>query len=223
MTNYFLTEAERFSGWMRLQMLLEQMEQNLPMPISNEGPDPEPMNKLYFRRQEIYDAVLQRIQDMAPHGVSSEQQFHDIVEQAISKVHKELMPELSPEQAADTVLTINDIEREFRATPFTAIGLHQTDMLNEEPVRMSKNYEPKEALMNLFKANVLRQSKGLGTSSKNYQAMGAHNADAFKAWTHQRFQTVLADVKDEMVKTLDMIERTLKMIPPEVFFGSEGK
>ena len=159
---------------------------------------------------------------MAPHGVSSEQQFHDIIEQAISKVHKEIMPELSPEQAGDTVLTINDVEREFRATPFTAIGLRQTDMLNEEPVGMGKNYEPKEQLMALFKANVVRFSpKGLASLSAKEQEMAERHADSFKNWKQRKYQETLASVKEEMVKTLDMIERTLKMIPPEVFFKSE--
>lgn len=83
MTN-ILTEAERFKGWMRLQMLNEQMGENVPMQFSSGAPDPEPMGKMYFKRNEIYANVLKRIQDMAPHGVSSTQQFHDIIEQCIA-------------------------------------------------------------------------------------------------------------------------------------------
>lgn len=213
-----ITESERFKGWMRLQVLNEQMEQTVaiqpgngaPDPEENEtiqmgdwAPDPEPMGKLYFKRQEIYDNVLQKIMDMAPHGVSSEQQFHDIVEQAISKVHKELMGQLTPEQASDVVLSINDIEREFRATPYTSIGLHQTGMLNEDRVGMGADYAPKEELMRLFKANII---------SKGWPEMSS-----------EPYHRLLSDIKLEMINTLDMIELTLKMIPPAVFFASEGQ
>ena len=211
-----ISESERFKGWMRLQVLNEQMEQtiaiqagngapeaNVTIQMGNGAPDPEPMGKLYFKRQEIYDNVLQRIMDMAPHGVSSEQQFHDIVEQAISKVHKELMKQLTPEQQSDAVLSINDIEREFRATPYISIGLHQTGMLNEDRVGMGADYAPKEELMRLFKANII--------------AKGSPKMPS------EPYHRLLNDIKLEMIKTLDMIERTLKMIPPAVFFASEGQ
>lgn len=221
MTN-ILTEAERFKGWMRLQVLREQMEQNVPVQFSDGAPDPEPMGKMYFKRNEIYANVLKRIQDMAPHGVSSTQQFHDIIEQCIAAENKDLALEATLEQMSDIVLSINDIEREFRATPYTAIGLHQSDMLNEEPIGMGKNYEPREQLMSLFKANVIRLSpKGLSSLSKGEHNLGSRHTNSLKGRTRDRYQTTLVNVKEEMIKTLDMIERTLKMIPPEVFFASE--
>lgn len=208
MTN-ILTEAERFKGWMRLQMLKEQMEQNVPMQFSDGAPDPEPMGKMYFKRQEIYDNVLKRIQDMAPHGVSSTQQFHDIIEQCIAAENKELALEATPEQMSDIVLSINDIEREFRATPYTAIGLHQSDMLNEEPIGMGKNYRYKETIMNAVKARLMDdESLDATISPMEYRAA---------------LSQIVNELKEETVKTLDMIENTLKMIPPAVFFGAEKR
>lgn len=208
MTN-ILTEAERFKGWMRLQVLREQMEQNIPMQFSSGAPDPEPMGKMYFKRQEIYDNVLKRIQDMAPHGVSSTQQFHDIIEQCIAAENKELALEATPEQMSDIVLSINDIEREFRATPYTAIGLHQSDMLNEEPIGMGKNYRYKETLMNAVKSRLMDdESLDATISPMEYRAA---------------LSQIVNELKDETIKTLDMIESTLKMIPPAVFFGAEKR
>jgi len=209
MTNILLTEADRFKGWMRLQMLKEQMGQNVPMQFSNGAPDPEPVGKMYFKRQEIYDNVLKRIQDMAPHGVSSTQQFHDIIEQCIAAENKELALEATPEQMSDIVLSINDIEREFRATPYTAIGLHQSDMLNEEPIGMGKNYKRKEDLMTLVKSRLV-DNEGLDA---------AISPETYKTALSQ----IVNDLKEETVKTLDMIESTLKMIPPAVFFGAEKR
>ncbi len=212
-----ITESERFKGWMRLQVLKEQMEETVaiqpgngaPDPEENEtiqmgdgAPDPEPMGKLYFKRQEIYDNVLQKIMDMAPHGVSSEQQFHDIVEQAISKVRDELMEQLTPEQKSDAVLSINDIDREFKATSYTSLGLRPSGNLEEALVGMGADYAPKEELMRLFKANII---------SKGSPKMPS-----------EPYHRLLSDIKLEMIKTLDMIERTLKMIPPVVFFASES-
>lgn len=208
MTN-ILTEAERFKGWMRLQVLREQMGENVPMQFSDGAPDPEPMGKMYFKRQEIYDNVLKRIQDMTPHGVSSTQQFHDIVEQCIAAENKELALEATPEQMSDIVLSINDIEREFRATPYTAIGLHQSDMLNEEPIGMGRNYKRKEDLMALVKGKLM-DNEGLDStiSPEKYRAV---------------LSQVVNELKEETIKTLDMIESTLKMIPPAVFFGAEKR
>jgi len=208
---YLLTEAERFKGWMLLRMLKEQMEQNIPMQFSDGAPDPEPMSKLYFKRQEIYDNVLGKIRDMAPHGVSSTQQFHDIIEQCITAANKELALEATPEQMSDIVLSINDIEREFRATPYTAIGLHQSDMLNEELIGMGKGYRRKEDLMTLVKSRLLDHEGGrlnASTSPEEYRAA--------------LFQ-IVNELKEETIKTLDMIERTLKMIPPAIFFGAEKR
>ena len=127
-----LSEAERLRGALLLARLQEQMEQEVPITIPNVGPDPEPMGKLYFKRSEIFERIVDKMREMAPDGVSSQHQFVEILEQAINTINDELKGEMSPDEMADIVLTINDVERELMFTPYQS--------LNESKVGMGKNY-----------------------------------------------------------------------------------
>lgn len=185
-----LSEADRLRGALLLNRLMEQMEQNVPISIPNAGPDPEPMGKLYFKRSEIYERIVAKMREMAPDGVSSQHQFVEILEQAINTINDELKREMSPDEMADIVLTLNDVERELMFTPY------QT--LNEVRVGMGRDYSWKEDLMKIIQDRV----KAHGTPDMNREDM----------------IEVLSRIQEEIDETLGMIYNTLRMVPAAAFF-----
>lgn len=187
-----LSEADRLRGALLLTRLMEQMEQNVPITIPNVGPDPEPMGKLYFKRSEIFERIVSKMRDMAPDGVSSQHQFVEILEQAINTINDELKREMSPDEMADVVLTINDVERELMFTPYQSLNL------NENKISMGKDYSWKEDLKKIIQDRIREHgSPGL---------------------TGEDMVEVLSHVKDEIDETLGMIYNTLRMVPAAAFF-----
>lgn len=187
-----LTESDRLRSWILLNRLHEQMQQNVSIAIPNIGPDPEPIGKLYFKRSEIYDRIVNKMHEMAPDGVSSQHQFVEILEQAINTVNDELKRTLSPDDMSNLVLTINDVERELMFTPY------QT--LQENKGEMGKQYAWKEGLMQLVQDYVRKQAKP------------DMNMD-------QILDSVKQSVKNEIDSTLDMIYNILRMVPVAAFYN----
>jgi hypothetical protein len=190
-----LTEAERLRGWLLYNRLLEQMEQDVPIAIPNGGPDPNPIGKLYFKRSEIFERIVAKMREMAPDGVSSQHQFVEILEQAINTINDELKREMSPDEMADIVLTINDVERELMFTPYQSLNL------NESRIRMGKDYSWKEDLMKIIQDRM--RAHGEPGMSKN------------------EVVEVLGRIKDEIDETLGMIYNTLRMVPAAAFFAGQ--
>lgn len=187
-----LSEAERLRGALLLNRLLEQMDQNVPISIPNAGPDPEPMGKLYFKRSEIYERIVDKMREMAPDGVSSQHQFVEILEQAINTINDELKREMSPDEMADVVLTINDVERELMFTPYQSLNL------NESRIGMGKDYSWKEDLMKIIQDRI-----------REHGDPGMNREDMIE---------VLSRIQEEIDETLGMIYNTLRMVPAAAFF-----
>jgi len=190
-----LTEAERLRGWLLYSRLLEQMEQNVPIAIPNAGPDPNPIGKLYFKRSEIFERIVAKMREMAPDGVSSQHQFVEILEQAINTINDELKREMSPDEMADIVLTIGDVERELMFTPYQSLNL------NESRVGMGKDYSWKEDLMKIIQ-----------------DRMRVHGEPGM---SKDEVVEVLGRIKDEIDETLGMIYNTLRMVPAAAFFAGQ--
>lgn len=190
-----LTETERLRGWLLYSRLLEQMEQNVPITIPNAGPDPNAIGKLYFKRSEIFDRIVAKMREMAPDGVSSQHQFVEILEQAINTINDELKREFSPDQMADIVLSINDVERELMFTPYQSLNL------NENKIEMGKNYAWKEDLTNLVKDRIRKHGN--------------------PGMSRDEVVEVLGRIKDEIDETLGMIYKTLRMVPAAAFFAGQ--
>lgn len=190
-----LSESERLKGWLVYGKLLEQMQQEVPIAIPNVGPDPIPMGKLYFKRSEIFERIVAKMRDMAPDGVSSQHQFVEILEQAINTINDELKREMSPDQMADIVLTINDVERELMFTPYQSLNL------NESKVGMGKDYSWKEDLMKIVQDRI-----------KQHGHAGMEKEDMIE---------LLGRVKDEIDETLGMIYNSLRMVPAAAFFAGQ--
>lgn len=187
-----LSEAERLRGALLLARLQEQMEQEVPITIPNVGPDPEPMGKLYFKRSEIFERIVAKMREMAPDGVSSQHQFVEILEQAINTINDELKGEMSPDEMADIVLTINDVERELMFTPYQSLNL------NESKVGMGKDYSWKEDLMKIIQDRI----RAHGNPDMN----------------REDINEVLSRIQEEIDETLGMIYNTLRMVPAAAFF-----
>lgn len=190
-----LSEAERLRGWLLHNRLMEQLQQEVVLSVPNVGPDPVPVEKLYFKRPEIYDRIVAKMHEMAPDGVSSQHQFVEILEQAINVVNDELKREMSPDEMADIVLTFNDVERELMFTPFQAINLREAN------VGMGKEYGWKEELMKIVQDRI-KSSGNPGMSKEDLVEL-------------------LNQVKDEIDNTLGMIYNTLKMVPAAAFFSGK--
>lgn len=188
-----LSEADRLRGWLLYTRLLEQIQQDVPIAIPNVGPDPEPMGKLYFKRSEIYERIVAKMREMAPDGVSSQHQFVEILEQAINTINDELKREMSPDEMADIVLTMNDVERELMFTPYHS--------LNEVRVGMGRDYSWKEDLMKIIQDRV-----------REHGNPGMNREDMVE---------VLSRVKEEIDETLGMIYNTLRMVPAAAFFAGQ--
>jgi len=171
------------------------MQQEVAIAIPNAGPDPNPIGKLYFKRSEIFHRIEAKMREMAPDGVSSQHQFVEILEQAINTVNDELSREYSPDEMADIVLTIGDVERELMFTPYQSLNL------NESRIGMGKNYEWKEDLTNLVKDRI-RKHGNPGMSK-------------------DEVVEVLGRIKDEIDETLGMIYNTLRMVPAAAFFAGQ--
>jgi hypothetical protein len=196
-----LSEADRLRGWLLYNRLLEQMQQDVPIAIPNVGPNPEPMGKLYFKRSEIFERIVAKMKEMAPDGVSSQHQFVEILEQAINTINNELKREMSREEMADIVLTINDVERELMFTPYQA--------LNESRIGMGKNYVWKEALRGMVEKYVIENA----------------SPDMNKEKIQDLINIGIAKAKEEILskldETFDMIYNTLRMVPAEAFFAGQ--
>ena len=190
-----LSESERLRGWLLYNRLLEQMQQDVPIAIPNVGPDPEPMGKLYFKRSEVFQRIVAKMREMAPDGVSSQHQFVEILEQAINTINDELKREMSPDEMADVVLTLNDVERELMFTPFQSLNL------NESRIGMGQDYSWKEDLMQIIQDRV-----------KKHGDPGMNKEDMVE---------VLSRVKEEIDETLGMIYNTLRMVPAAAFFAGQ--
>ncbi len=190
-----LTEAERLRGWLLYSRLLEQMQQDVAISIPNAGPDPNPIGKLYFKRSEIFERIVAKMREMAPDGVSSQHQFVEILEQAINTINDELRREYSPDQMADIVLSINDVERELMFTPYQSLNL------NESRVSMGKDYSWKEDLMKIIQ-----------------DRMRVHGEPGM---SKDEIIEVLGLIKDEIDETLGMIYNTLRMVPAAAFFAGQ--
>ena len=190
-----LSESERLRGWLLYNRLLEQMQQDVPIAIPNVGPDPEPMGKLYFKRSEVFERIVAKMREMAPDGVSSQHQFVEILEQAINTINDELKREMSPDEMADVVLTLNDVERELMFTPYQALNL------NESRIGMGQDYSWKEDLMQIIQDRV-----------KKHGDPGMNKEDMVE---------VLSRVKEEIDETLGMIYNTLRMVPAAAFFAGQ--
>ena len=187
-----LSESERLRGWLLYNRLLEQMQQEVPIAIPNVGPDPEPMGKLYFKRSEILERIVAKMRDMAPDGVSSQHQFVEILEQAINTINDELKREMSPDEMADVVLTLNDVERELMFTPYQSLNL------NESKISMGKDYSWKEDLMKIIQDRI-----------KKHGRPGMNREDMIE---------VLSSVNKEIDEALGMIYNALRFANPESFF-----
>ena len=190
-----LSEADRLRGWLLYNRLLEQMQQEVPIAIPNVGPDPEPMGKLYFKRSEVFQRIVAKMREMAPDGVSSQHQFVEILEQAINTINDELKREMSPDEMADVVLTLNDVERELMFTPYQSLNL------NESRIGMGQDYSWKEDLMQIIQDRVRKH----GDPGMNKEDM----------------VEVLSRVKEEIDETLGMIYNTLRMVPAAAFFAGQ--
>lgn len=188
-----LSESERLRGWLLYNRLSEQMQQEVPIAIPNVGPNPEPMGKLYFKRSEIFERIVSKMREMAPDGVSSQHQFVEILEQAINTINDELKRQYSPDEMADIVLTVGDVERELMFTPYQSLNL------NESRIGMGKDYSWKEDLMKLMQDRV-----------REHGSPGMDREEMIE---------VLSRVKEEIDETLDMIYRTLRMVPAAAFFA----
>ena len=190
-----LSEAERLRGWLLYNRLLEQMEQNVPIAIPNAGPDPNPVGKLYFKRSEIFERIVAKMREMAPDGVSSQHQFVEILEQAINTINDELRREYSPDEMADIVLSLNDVERELMFTPYQSLNLNESNM----PIGMGRAYSWKEDLMKIVQDRM-----------REHGEPGMSKDEVIE---------VLGRVKDEIDETLGMIYNTLRMVPAAAFFA----
>ena len=187
-----LSESERLRGWLLYNRLLEQMEQNVPISIPNVGPDPVPMGKLYFKRSEVFERIVSKMRDMAPDGVSSQHQFVEILEQAINTINDELKRQYSPDEMADIVLSINDVERELMFTPYQSLNL------NESRIGMGHDYSWKEDLMKIIQDRI-----------KKHGRPGMNREDMIE---------VLSSVNKEIDEALGMIYNALRFANPESFF-----
>jgi len=190
-----LSESERLRGWLLYNRLLEQMQQEVAIAIPNVGPDPVPMEKLYFKRSEVFERIVAKIREMAPDGVSSQHQFVEILEQAINTINDELKSQYSPDEMADIVLTVNDVERELMFTPYQNINL------NESLIGIGEDYSWKEDLRKIIQARV-----------KKHANPGMNHEDMIE---------VLSIVHREIDETLGMIYNTLRMVPAAAFFAGQ--
>ncbi len=194
-----LTEAERLRAWILINRLQQQLNENVEIAIPNVGPDPQPIGKLYFKRHEIYNRIVKKMREMAPDGVSSQHQFIEILEQAINTVNDELKREMAPDDMANIVLSINDVERalmftELMFTPYQSLNL------NETKGEMGKKYAWKEDLMKL----VQERLREYGKPDDNMEDV---------------IEKVKPVIASEVSNTLDMIYNTLRMIPAAIFFS----
>lgn len=187
-----LSESERLRGWLLYNRLLEQIQQEVAIAIPNVGPDPVPMEKLYFKRSEIFERIVSKMRDMAPDGVSSQHQFVEILEQAINTINDELKRQYSPDEMADIVLSINDVERELMFTPYQSLNL------NESRIGMGHDYSWKEDLMKIIQDRI-----------KKHGRPGMNREDMIE---------VLSSVNKEIDETLGMIYNALRFANPESFF-----
>lgn len=195
-----ISESNRLRAWLIHQKLMENLEQ--APAHTNVGPDPMPIGKLYFKRTEVYDRIIDKMKEMAPDGVNDQQQFLEILEGAIKTINDELKNEMSQDQMSDIVLTINDIERELIFTPYQKLNL------NENQVEMGKKYRWKEMLMSQVKSRL----KERGDENMSQEDI----KDVLKQ--------VIEDFKEEIEQTLNMIQQSLtaivNVVPADKFFAS---
>jgi hypothetical protein len=102
---------------------------------------------------------------------------------------------MTPDEMADIVLTINDVERELMFTPYQSLNL------NESHVSMGKDYSWKEDLMKIIQ-----------------DRMRAHGSPGM---SKDEVVEVLGTIKDEIDETLGMIYNTLRMVPAAAFFAGQ--
>lgn len=193
-----ISESNRLRAWLLHQKLMENLQQ--ASTYANVGPDPIPIGKLYFKRTEVYDRIVNKMKEMAPDGVSGQQQFIEILEGAIKTINDELSNELSQDEMSNIVLTINDVERELLAPP--------DQKLNENQIEMGKKYQWKEMLMSQVKSRL----KERGDENMSQEDI------------KDTLDQVIEDYKEEIEETLNMIRQSLtaiiNVLPPEMFFAS---
>lgn len=195
-----ISESGRLRAWLIHQKLIENLEQ--PTAFVNVGPDPDSIGKLYFKRREVYDRIIDKMKEMAPDGVSGQSQFLEILEGAIKTINDELKNELSGDEMSDIVLTINDVERELMFTPYQKLNL------NENQIEMGKQYRWKEMLMSQVKSRM----KDRGNENMSREEIKSMLEDIIKTF------------EAEIEETLNMIQRSLtaivNVIPADKFFAS---
>jgi hypothetical protein len=195
-----ISESNRLRAWLLHQKLMENLQQ--ASTYANVGPDPMPIGKLYFKRTEVYDRIIAKMKEMAPDGVNDQQQFLEILEGAIKTINDELKNELSQDEMANIVLTINDVERELLATPYQKLNL------NENQIEMGKKYQWKEMLMSQVKSRL----KERGDDNMSQEEI------------KDVLEQVIEDFKEEIDQTLHMIQKSLtaivNVIPADKFFAS---
>jgi hypothetical protein len=195
---------------------LEQLQQ--PSQIVNVGPDPNPIGKLYFKRSEILNRIINKMKDMAPDGIGSQHQFVEIMEQAINTINDELKRELSTDEMSDVVLTISDVERQLMFTPYEQFNL------NENKVGMGEKYKWKEALMSLAKERI--KETGSPEMSKE-ELTNLFSEVRIKLEQEMRIKLekeMRIKLEEEIDQTLNMIFQSLTQIvnilPADKFFAS---
>lgn len=100
-----ISESERLKGWLLYNRLLEQVQ------VGNIG-------KAYLWKERLMQDVQEEIVNLAPHGVSSQEQFADIIAKAIQLIDKEQREKVSSEaEMADVELTLNMIEKTLMMIP----------------------------------------------------------------------------------------------------------
>lgn len=104
--NNSITEEERFRGWLLYSRLLEQVSK------VNIG-------KAYLWKERLMQDVQNEIIKLAPHGVSSQKEFVEIVEKAIENVERKQRNKITQEtEMVDVELTFNMIERTLKMIPY---------------------------------------------------------------------------------------------------------
>lgn len=195
-----LSEAERLRGWLLYNRLLEQMQEDIAISIPNVGPDPEPIGKLYFKRSEIFKRIVQKMHEMAPDGVNSQHQFVEILEQAINTINDELKGEMSPDEMAEIVLTLNYVQNQLMLTPYESLNL------NEMKIGMGKKYAWKEALKGMIEDYIVKNG------SRDM------NKDELEIIIKNAAIETKKKIVEEIDETLGMIYNTLRMVPAAAFF-----
>ena len=104
-----ISEKEWFTGWMLLQQLAEQVS-------------PVRIGSAYLWKEALREKVQQTIKDLAPHGVSSQGEYLELLNQALNLVSEQFKKQTSDEaMLADLDLTTSMIERTLRMVPYQVI------------------------------------------------------------------------------------------------------